>query len=88
MPLIVEPSPKVCHSEACAIQNCLQRFNYNERRCTAAIDALYACCKKMYQDDPDSRAIACPKPDLLELKLEQRARETVDAELRTSSRQK
>ncbi|KAK9235213.1 hypothetical protein V1525DRAFT_410587 [Lipomyces kononenkoae] len=77
-----EPSPNVCHAEACAIQDCLRRANYNERRCRSAIDALYACCKKMYDEDGDARAIACPQPDLLKLKLDQRTREEVDAELR------
>ncbi|KAK9456907.1 hypothetical protein V1511DRAFT_495650 [Dipodascopsis uninucleata] len=74
-------SPTKCHPEACAIQNCLQRSQYNERRCTAAIDSLYECCRKMYEQDPSARAIACPKPDLLKLKLEQRAKEKIDAEL-------
>ncbi|KAK9245131.1 hypothetical protein V1506DRAFT_539255 [Lipomyces tetrasporus] len=74
-----EPSPKVCHAEACAIQDCLRRTGYNERRCSAAIDALYACCKKMYGQDEGARAIACPEPGLLNIKLEQRAREKVDA---------
>ncbi|KAK9463246.1 uncharacterized protein V1516DRAFT_667254 [Lipomyces oligophaga] len=77
-------SPTVCHAEACAIQDCLRRTNYNESRCTAAIDALYACCKAMYDENPDARAIACVKPDLLKLKLAQREREKVDAEMRTT----
>ncbi|KAK9356408.1 hypothetical protein V1523DRAFT_401767 [Lipomyces doorenjongii] len=96
-----EPSPKVCHAEACAIQgiyntafvqavrgifddaiDCLRRTNYNERRCTAAIDSLYACCKKMYEENREARAIACPQPEQLKLKLEQRAKEVVDAEMR------
>ncbi|KAK9387368.1 hypothetical protein V1515DRAFT_601606 [Lipomyces mesembrius] len=79
---IEEPSPKACHAEACAIQDCLRRTNYNERRCTAAIDSLYACCKKMYAENPEARAIACPQPEQLKLKLEQRTKEIVDAEMR------
>ncbi|KAK7202555.1 Cx9C motif-containing protein 4, mitochondrial [Myxozyma melibiosi] len=75
------PSPTVCHAEACAIQDCLKRANYNESRCTAAIDALYSCCKKMYDENPSARAIACMKPELLELKMDQRRRESVDAKL-------
>ncbi|KAK9383325.1 uncharacterized protein V2V93DRAFT_364849 [Kockiozyma suomiensis] len=74
-------SPTTCHAEACAIQDCLRRSNYNEARCTSAIDMLYSCCKKMYDADPDARAIACMKPELLELKMDQRRRETVDAKL-------
>ncbi|KAK9324898.1 hypothetical protein V1517DRAFT_255145 [Lipomyces orientalis] len=76
---MTEPSPKVCHAEACAIQDCLRRSGYSERRCSAAIDALYACCKRMYDHDPSARAIACPDPGLLDIKLAQRARERVDA---------
>ncbi|KAK9474959.1 uncharacterized protein V1510DRAFT_360115 [Dipodascopsis tothii] len=84
--MVAESSPTVCHAEACAIQNCLRRTQYNERRCTAAIDALYACCKKMYEADGEARAIACPQPELLRLKLEQRAREQIDADTRSTRR--
>ncbi|KAK9449421.1 uncharacterized protein V1518DRAFT_415954 [Limtongia smithiae] len=70
-----EPSPTVCHAEACAIQDCLRRRNFSETRCAQAIDALYACCARMYDADSSARAIACPQPHLLRLKLQQRAQE-------------
>ncbi|KAK9475690.1 hypothetical protein V1514DRAFT_339329 [Lipomyces japonicus] len=82
--MAAEPSSTVCHKEACAIQNCLQRWRYDESKCTDAIDALYACCSNMYVQDPTARAVACPRPDLLSLKIEQRSQQKVDAELRTT----
>lgn len=47
------------------------RFNYQESRCEATINKLYECCEQMYRrDGEDARASACPKPDVLKLKLE------------------
>ncbi|GME68131.1 unnamed protein product [[Candida] boidinii] len=72
-----------CKKEACAIQNCLKANTYNESKCTKAIDALYACCKSFYEDNgEEATTVCCPKPSLLKLKISQRQKEKLDAELR------
>lgn len=71
-----------CKSYACAIQDCLQQNGYNESKCTAAIDALYACCKQFYQENgPEALSLCCPKFNLLQLKLKQRLMGQIDAKL-------
>ncbi|CDR40130.1 CYFA0S04e04236g1_1 [Cyberlindnera fabianii] len=71
-----------CKAEACAIQDCLKQWNYNESRCTKVIDQLYACCTKFYNDNGESaRSPCCPTPSLLELKIKQRKQEQLDAQL-------
>ncbi|KAH6613973.1 hypothetical protein C7974DRAFT_321466 [Boeremia exigua] len=63
-----------CHSRACAIQNCIQKNNFNEEKCRKEVDALYACCNAFYKEKgDDARCVTCPKPDLLRIKLKQRA---------------
>ncbi|KAI5780526.1 hypothetical protein EDC01DRAFT_620453 [Geopyxis carbonaria] len=60
--------------DKCAIQACLQKNHYNEARCSAQIDALYDCCTEMYKREGlAAKNICCPKKNLLELKLKQRA---------------
>ncbi|RDI81261.1 hypothetical protein Vi05172_g8743 [Venturia inaequalis] len=63
-----------CHPRACAIQNCIQKNNYNEARCQKQIDALYECCDAFYkQQGDDASVVSCPKVSLLRLKMKQRA---------------
>ncbi|KAH9845517.1 DUF1903-domain-containing protein, partial [Teratosphaeria destructans] len=63
-----------CHPRACAIQECIQKNNYNEEKCQKQIDALYECCKLFYQrNGDDASCVSCPKPNLLRLKMKQRA---------------
>ncbi|KAF2473870.1 DUF1903-domain-containing protein [Lindgomyces ingoldianus] len=62
-----------CHPRACAIQNCLQRFDYREEKCRKEVDALYECCNAFYQKNGDeARTVSCPKAPLLRLKMKQR----------------
>ncbi|BGP36372.1 Cx9C motif-containing protein 4, mitochondrial [Rhodotorula kratochvilovae] len=59
--------------EACKIQNCLMNRGYDDAKCTAEINALYACCRQFYAlRGDDARCSACPKPDILRRKLEER----------------
>lgn len=70
-----------CHPEACAIQDCIQKNNYNESKCSKLIDNLYLCCKKYYeQNGTDKQTTCCPKSNLLQLKLKQRELGKIDAE--------
>lgn len=71
-----------CKPQACAIQDCLKRRRYDESKCTAAIDALYACCAKFYREQGrDASSVCCPRADLLELKVQQRRERSTDATL-------
>ncbi|KXL42080.1 hypothetical protein M433DRAFT_94346 [Acidomyces richmondensis BFW] len=63
-----------CHPRACAIQDCIQKNNYNEEKCQKQIDALYECCNLFYKRMGDNAStVSCPKPNLLRLKMKQRA---------------
>ncbi|GMM30743.1 Cmc4 protein [Martiniozyma asiatica (nom. inval.)] len=76
--------PDACKPQACAIQNCLKSNGYNESKCTAYIDALYACCTEFYSTNAkgqEGRTPCCPIPRLLKFKIEQRQKEDLDANL-------
>lgn len=46
--------------------------NYNEDRCQGVLRDLWSCCAQFYErQGADARCSACPKPDLLKLKLKQ-----------------
>ncbi|ODQ63250.1 Cx9C motif-containing protein 4, mitochondrial [Nadsonia fulvescens var. elongata DSM 6958] len=78
----IDYNKEACHRQACAIQNCIQKNNYNEAKCTALIDALYDCCARFYNDNGlEAKSVTCPRPELLKLKIEQRGRESVDAKI-------
>ncbi|KAF2494168.1 DUF1903-domain-containing protein [Lophium mytilinum] len=63
-----------CHPKACAIQDCLQKSNYNEDKCRSQVDALYECCNEFYKENGDSAStVSCPKASLLRLKMKQKA---------------
>ncbi|KAL1586910.1 hypothetical protein WHR41_04213 [Cladosporium halotolerans] len=63
-----------CHPRACAIQDCIQKNNFNEAKCQKQIDALYECCNLFYQRKGDEASVvSCPKASLLRLKMRQRA---------------
>lgn len=71
-----------CKLQACDIQDCLKANGYNEAKCTRLIDTLYQCCRQFYEDNgAEARTVCCPKPKLLELKLEQRKMRAMDARL-------
>ncbi|SCU99134.1 LAFA_0G22188g1_1 [Lachancea sp. 'fantastica'] len=71
-----------CKPQACAIQACLTKTGFDESKCTQVIDQLYECCTKFYQEKGgDARTPCCPIPRLLNLKLEQRNKEPLDARL-------
>lgn len=71
-----------CKPQACRIQDCLKANEYDESKCTALIDQLYACCKTFYEENgPQALTVCCPKLGLLELKLKQRKLGLIDAEL-------
>ncbi|SCU91950.1 LADA_0F13212g1_1 [Lachancea dasiensis] len=74
--------PDPCKPQACAIQACLNRTGYDESKCTQLIDQLYECCTKFYQEQgAEARSPCCPIPKLLNLKLQQRRKEQLDAKL-------
>ncbi|KAF1356848.1 hypothetical protein BDV97DRAFT_374475 [Delphinella strobiligena] len=63
-----------CHPRACAIQDCIQKNNFDEGKCQKQIDALYECCNSFYQQNgDDAKTVSCPKAGLLRLKMKQRA---------------
>jgi hypothetical protein len=37
-----------CKRFACSLQDCLQKFNYNENKCADVIDKLRLCCLDNY----------------------------------------
>ncbi|SMQ46829.1 unnamed protein product [Zymoseptoria tritici ST99CH_3D7] len=62
-----------CHPLACAIQDCIQKNNYDEAMCKKQIDALYECCNLFYKKEgDDATTVSCPKASLLRLKMKQR----------------
>ncbi|KAF1838080.1 DUF1903-domain-containing protein [Decorospora gaudefroyi] len=64
-----------CHPRACAIQDCIQKNNYNEEKCRKEVDALYECCNAFYKENgQEASTVSCPKYSLLKLKMEQRAK--------------
>ncbi|GAA5946426.1 hypothetical protein JCM3775_000120 [Rhodotorula graminis] len=66
-------SDEPCHPEACKIQNCLMNRGYDDTKCAQQITALYLCCQQFYKrNGDDARCAACPRPDLLTRKLEER----------------
>jgi len=55
-----------CHPRACAIQDCLQKSNYNEAKCQEQVKALYECCNAFYEKYGDhASTVSCPKASLL-----------------------
>jgi hypothetical protein len=63
--------------------DCIQANKYDESKCKKVIDNLYACCDRYYRENGyDPKPTACPKPDLLKVKIEQRKQDpNVDARL-------
>jgi len=54
--------------------DCLQKNGYQQKKCEHLIDALYECCNAFYKKKgPDAQNVGCPKYDLLQLKIKQRA---------------
>lgn len=49
-----------CKQQACAIQSCLRRAQYQEGSCRIEIDALYECCRAFYRRAPHTRNTHCP----------------------------
>ncbi|WVW85088.1 hypothetical protein I302_107125 [Kwoniella bestiolae CBS 10118] len=70
------PAPQDCQEEACAIQSCLTKNNYNESACSAYVESLYRCCQKMYaaadregRSAEESKSTACPIRSVVERKM-------------------
>ncbi|WVQ84248.1 hypothetical protein IAT38_006400 [Cryptococcus sp. DSM 104549] len=66
--------PQDCQAEACNIQSCLTRNNYDESRCQSYVEALYRCCSEMYKTaERDGSKVpestACPLKDIVERRL-------------------
>ncbi|WOO77841.1 Cx9C motif-containing protein 4, mitochondrial [Vanrija pseudolonga] len=71
-----------CQAEACAIQSCLSKNNYNESRCAAAVKDLYACCAAMYaraeaagEIKEGAKSESCPIPSVVARKMKQFGKE-------------
>lgn len=61
-----------CQTEACAIQSCLLKHDYDETRCRKAVEQLYKCCDAMYAEHGTAaRSRCCPLPQLLRDKMRQ-----------------
>ncbi|KAL1931817.1 hypothetical protein VTP01DRAFT_9961 [Rhizomucor pusillus] len=52
------PTPP-CQKEACAIQDCLGKNNYQESKCEQAIQALRQCCEQLL--DSGGSSPCCPQ---------------------------
>lgn len=60
---------------ACRL-DCLAKNSYDEIKCRSQVDALYECCNSFYDKYGDNaQSASCPKPNLLRLKMKQRADE-------------
>ncbi|KAK1925913.1 hypothetical protein DB88DRAFT_485577 [Papiliotrema laurentii] len=73
-------APQDCQQEACAIQSCLSRNNYNEAKCTAYVDSLYKCCRDMYAaaQQPGGqvpKSTACPIESVVNRRIKAMERE-------------
>ncbi|QLQ81358.1 hypothetical protein HG537_0F01190 [Torulaspora globosa] len=61
-----------CQAEACAIQNCLLRNDYDESKCRTVVQELYRCCQRFYeQQGTAARSRCCPLPHVLRDKMRQ-----------------
>ncbi|KAK8858911.1 hypothetical protein IAR55_003142 [Kwoniella newhampshirensis] len=63
-----------CQEQACAIQTCLTRNNYNESKCQSAVRDLYSCCVEMYRSaEKEGREMggstACPIRSVVERRM-------------------
>ncbi|OCF39245.1 hypothetical protein I317_06963 [Kwoniella heveanensis CBS 569] len=79
------PPAQDCQEEACAIQSCLTRNNYNDAKCQTYVFNLYKCCSEMYKNQIDksdkgshsgsgsgsggSESSACPIQSVVERKM-------------------
>ncbi|KAL8160515.1 hypothetical protein V2J09_002052 [Rumex salicifolius] len=43
---MVQPSKEPCKKNACDIQACLSKNNFNSQRCVHFIEKLQACCEQ------------------------------------------
>ncbi|KAI9234277.1 MAG: hypothetical protein BYD32DRAFT_423913 [Podila humilis] len=50
--------PQPCHKQACAIQSCLTKNNYQESRCRDVIEKLQQCCQALI--DAGGSSPSCP----------------------------
>ncbi|KAI8096500.1 uncharacterized protein BX664DRAFT_324139 [Halteromyces radiatus] len=48
-----------CQQFACAIQDCLQRNDYQEAKCRSSLNALKECCEKLLKEGGSSPC--CPQ---------------------------
>lgn len=59
-----------CQREACAIQSCMLKNDYDESKCRDAVARLYRCCDAFYkQQGQTARSRCCPLPHVLKNKL-------------------
>ncbi|KAJ2369403.1 hypothetical protein H4S02_009948, partial [Coemansia sp. RSA 2611] len=55
--LVMEKKPP-CQNEACQLQDCLWKHDFQESRCQAALAALQKCCDQVLARGDTSRC--CP----------------------------
>jgi len=66
---------------------CLSKNQFDERKCSHLVDALYECCAELYmRKGQDAKSVCCPSKPLLQLKISQRRKEQGDAELKETKR--
>ncbi|WBW74417.1 mitochondrial intermembrane space protein [Schizosaccharomyces osmophilus] len=57
-----------CQKEACNLQNCIQRNQYNQSKCEEYINSLLKCCNLWYsQNGSESKESpnSCPQYSIL-----------------------
>lgn len=63
-------SDNPCQAQACDIQACIQRHQFQQDKCEHLVQKLYKCCANFYQErGRDARCVSCPRPDILDKKL-------------------
>ncbi|KAI9473445.1 MAG: hypothetical protein EXX96DRAFT_577970, partial [Benjaminiella poitrasii] len=48
-----------CQKFACAIQDCLTKNNYQESKCTKALEDLKKCCTELIANG--GKSVCCPE---------------------------
>ncbi|ORX37042.1 hypothetical protein BD324DRAFT_579898 [Kockovaella imperatae] len=63
-------------TQACAIQTCLSKNNYNESKCASYVEALYRCCDTMYKkaekegkSADEAKSTACPMREVVSRRM-------------------
>lgn len=50
---------KLHKKKACAIQDCLEKNDYQESKCSKQLEALHKCCKELIASG--GKSVCCPE---------------------------